>query len=116
MSKFLVMYLAPVAVIEDWMKTDVEIRKPAEEKMRADWDAWMRQHAHALTTTEAAGRTRRVSASGTTDAKNDLMLYSFVEADSHDTVSEMFANHPHLQIPQSTIEITEVRSMGGPQT
>lgn len=115
MAKFIVMYLAPVAVIEMWMKTDVEVRKPAEEKMRAEWDAWMREHAHALTTTEAAGRTKRVTADGTTDSRNDLMLYSVVEADSHDTVAGMFADHPHLQIPQSSIEITEVRSMEAPQ-
>lgn len=43
------------------------------------------------------------------------MLYSIVEADSHDTVAGMFANHPHLQIPQSSIEITEVRLMGPSQ-
>ncbi len=115
MSKFLVMYLVPVAVMEDWKTTDIEVRKPAEEKMRAQWDAWTGEHAHAVTTTEAAGRTRLVSKDGISDTKNDLMLYSIVEAPSHDIVAEMFAAHPHLQIPQSSIEITEVRAMGGPQ-
>ena len=84
MSKFLVMYLVPVAVIEDWKKTDAEIRKPAEEKMREQWDAWMGEHGHAVTATEAAGRTKLVSKDGISDTKNDLMLYSIVEAPSHD--------------------------------
>ncbi len=115
MSKYLVMYLVPVAVIEDWKKTDAETRKPAEEKMREEWGAWMGQHGHAVTATEAAGRTKRVSKDGISDTRNDLMLCSIVEAPSHDAVAQMFAAHPHLQIPQSSIEITEVRAMGGPQ-
>ncbi len=115
MSKFLVMYQVPVAVIENWKTTDVETRKPAEEKMRQQWDAWMGEYGPAVTTTEAAGRTKRVTADGIADTKNDLMLYSTVEAPSHEAAAAMFAAHPHLQIPQSWIEITEVRAMGGPQ-
>ena len=41
LKKFLVLYLVPQTVIADWQKTDPETRKPAEEKMRADWSAWM---------------------------------------------------------------------------
>ena len=41
------------------------------------------------------------------------MLYSFVEAASHEAATKAFENHPHLQIPQSSIEVMEVRSMGG---
>jgi hypothetical protein len=41
------------------------------------------------------------------------MLYSFVEAESHEAAAKAFENHPHLQIPQSSIEVMEVRSMTG---
>ena len=34
MKKFLVTYLAPVSVIDDWKKTEPEKRKAAEEKMQ----------------------------------------------------------------------------------
>jgi hypothetical protein len=34
MKKFLVLYLVPASVLEDWSKTDPEKRKVAEEKMR----------------------------------------------------------------------------------
>jgi hypothetical protein len=40
-------------------------------------------------------------------------LYSFVEAESHDAAARIFENHPHLQIPQSSIEIMHVRPMTG---
>ena len=36
--------------------------------------------------------------------------YATVEADSHDEAAKLFKDHPHLQIPQATIEIMEVRS------
>ncbi len=81
--------------------------------MRAEFGAWMRQHAHMITATEAGGKTKRVSPSGVADAKNDIMLYSFVEAESHDAAARIFEGHPHLQIPQSSIEIMEVKSMTG---
>lgn len=113
MSRFLILYLVPVSVIDDWKKTGIEAREPAERKMRAAWDAWMAENASSIVVTEAAGRTKRVSADGIADARNDLMLYSIVEAASHDEAAKLFANHPHLQIPQSSIEITEVRAIGG---
>jgi len=113
MKKYLVLYLAPASVIEDWSKTDPDKRKTAEEKMRAEWTEWMRSHANMIGETGAGGKTKRVSSSGTSDTKNDIMLYSFVEAESHEAAAKLFEGHPHLQIPQSTIEIMEVRPMGG---
>jgi len=114
LKKFLVLYLVPVDVIAEWGKTDPATRKPAEEKMRAEWGRWMGEHAKMFTLTEAAGKTKAVTASGIVDTKNDIMLYSFVEADSHEDAAKAFAQHPHLGIPQSSIQVMEVRPMGGP--
>ena len=113
MKKFLVLYLAPVSVIEDWSKTDPDKRKAAEEQMRGDWVKWMSDHAKMITDTAAGGKTKRVSSSGTQDTKNDIMLYSFVEAESHEAAAKSFESHPHLQIPQSSIEVMEIRPMTG---
>ena len=110
--KFIALYLAPASVLADWEKTDPEVRKLAEKKMQAEWGKWMSDHAKMLTLTEAGGKTKRVSASGVSDTKNDIMLYSFVEAESHEAAAKLFENHPHLQIPQSSIEVMEVRSVG----
>jgi hypothetical protein len=112
LRKFIALYLAPASVLADWGKTDPETRKLAEQKMQAEWRKWMSGHAKMITLTEAGGRTKRVSASGVSDTKNDIMLYSFVEAQSHEAAAKLFENHPHLQIPQSSIEVMEVRSMG----
>jgi hypothetical protein len=111
-KKFIALYLAPASVLADWAKTDPEVRKAAEQKMQAEWKKWMVDHAKMITLTEAGGKTRRVTASGISDTRNDIMLYSFVEAESHEAAAKLFENHPHLQIPQSSIEVMEVRSMG----
>jgi hypothetical protein len=113
MKKFLVLYMVPVRVIDDWKATDADARRAAEDKMRTQWDEWMREHGGALTETKPAGKTKRIAGDGVADTRNDIMLYSLVEAESHDAAAQMFRNHPHLQIPQSSIEVMEVRSMTG---
>jgi hypothetical protein len=113
MRKFLVLYMAPVKVLEDWQKTDPEERRVREEKMRNDWGKWMSDHAAMIADTGAGGKTKRVQAGGIADVKNDIMLYSFVEAESHEAAAKAFENHPHLGIPQSSVEVMEVRPMIG---
>jgi hypothetical protein len=111
-KKFIALHLAPVSVLADWAKTNPETRKVAEQKMQAEWKQWMSENAKMIALTEAGGKTKRVTASGVSDAKNEIMLYSFVEAQSHEAAAKLFENHPHLQIPQSSIEVMEVRPMG----
>jgi hypothetical protein len=110
-QKFLVLYLIPTSVMEDWAKTDPAIPQPAEQKMHAEWGKWMSEHADMIVSTEAGGKTKRVTASGVSDTKNDIVLCSFVEAESHEAAAKAFENHPHLQIPQSSIEVMCVRPM-----
>ena len=45
MKKFLVTYLAPASVVDEWKKTEPEKRKQDEEKMQGEWKSWMRDHA-----------------------------------------------------------------------
>jgi len=110
-KRFLALYLVPTSVIEDWSKTDPDKRKAAEAKMRTEWNKWMADHAGMIISTEAGGKTKRVSSDGVTEVRNDIMLYAIVEAESHEAVARAFENHPHLQIPQSAIEVMEVRPM-----
>jgi hypothetical protein len=83
-QKFLVLFLIPASVMADWAKTDPTIRQAEEQKMQAAWGKWMGEHAKMIISTEAGGKTKRVTASGVSDTKNDIILCSFVEAESHD--------------------------------
>jgi hypothetical protein len=104
-KKFLVLYLVPASVMEEWSKTDPNDKKAAEEKMRSEWDNWMSTHSKMIISTDAGG--------GVSDTKNDIVLCSIVEAESHEAAAKSFENHPHLQIPQSSIEVMEIRPIGG---
>lgn len=111
--KFLALYLIPASVMADWAKTDPAKRQAEEQKMQAAWGKWMGEHAGMIISTEAGSKTKRVTASGVSDTKNDIVLCSLVEAQSHEAAAKAFENHPHLQIPQSSIEVMYVRPMGG---
>jgi hypothetical protein len=111
MKKFLVFYFIPASVMAGWSQTDASTRKAGETKMRAEWDRWLSDHADMVKITEVGGKTKRVSSNGVSDTKNDIILYSFVEAESHEAAAKSFENHPHLQIPQSFIEVMEVKPM-----
>lgn len=114
MQKFLVLYLTPAAVLQEWTETDPEVRKAEEEKMKGEWEAWMSEHRDALAgVTAGIGKTKRVTSQGTVDTKNDIMLYSVVEASSHEAAAALFEHHPHLQIPQASIEIMPVNPLPG---
>jgi hypothetical protein len=114
MPKFLVTYLAPASVIDEWKKTDPEKRKAAEGKMQGEWKTWMSDHAKIFADNGAGvGKTKRVTAQGSTDTKNDIMLYAIIEAETHEAAAKFFERHPHLQIPQSSIEIMEIHALRG---
>lgn len=111
MKKFLVLYLAPQSVLEDWKKKPAEERKEAEGKMMQEWKSWMAAHGKMFADPGAgAGKTKRVAAQGVSDVKNDVMLYAIAEAESHEAAARAFEGHPHLQIPQATIEVMELNA------
>jgi len=111
LNKFIALYSIPASVMADWVKTDPEKRKPVEEKMKAEWQQWMGDHGKTVKLTEAVGKTKRITASGISDGKNDICLYTLIEAESHEAAAKIFENHPHLQIPQAIIEVMPVRGL-----
>jgi hypothetical protein len=114
MKRFLVTYLVPASVMADWKKTDPAQRKEAETKMQAEWKKWMTENTGVFVDAGAGvGKTKLVNKQGTSDTKNDIMLYSVVEAESHEAAAKTFEGHPHLQIPQSSIEVMEIHSLQG---
>ena len=107
----MVLYEMPVAGLEEWMKKPEADRKSEEDGLKAEWDAWLAAHASAVMNTVSVGKTKRVSAGGVEDAKNDIMLSSYAQGESAEAVADAFKDHPHLKIPGATIEIMEVKPM-----
>ncbi len=111
MNKFLVLYCTPVAVLDKWMQTPAEERKEMEKKMETDWNEWMASHKEHVLETAGAGKTKLVTASGTTDIKNDIMMYSLVQGESAESVAQMFEGHPHFGIPEATIQVMPANAL-----
>ena len=114
MQKFLVLYMAPATLMSEWMQKPEAERKAAEQKMRGEWGVWMQAHKGLLTgMTAGTGKTKRVTAQGTEDVKNDIMLYSIAEGTSPDEVAKAFETHPHFGIPNATIEVMPINPLPG---
>jgi hypothetical protein len=113
MKYFTVLYIAPVNTLDEWMKKPETERKEVEAKMQQEWGTWLSEHKDAVLNTISFGVTKRVSKNGIEDARNGLMLSSYVAAESLEAVAELFKDHPHLGIPGATIEIMEARPMSG---
>ncbi len=80
--------------------------------MREEWQSWIKAHEKMLPEKAlGVGKTKRVTTKGISDTKNNVMLYSIVEADTHKAAAKLFENHPHLQIPQSSIEIMVINPL-----
>ena len=109
--KFLVTYQMPHAGLDEWMNTPEEERKAAEQHMREAWDVWMGLHKGAFIETAGVGKPKRVTAGSVEDGRNDLMLYSVVEAESLDAAAALFKDHPHFGIPGSWIEVMPTQSI-----
>ncbi len=111
MNRFIVLFLAPTATLDAWMKTPEAEREAGEKKMREEWNTWMAAHSSMVKETSAAGKTKRVSEKGVEDARNEIMLYSIVEAESHEAAAKAYEGHPHFGIPGATIEVMAIRAM-----
>ena len=112
MKKFIVFYLIPQQTMAEWKNIDAQQREASEKKMMDDWAKWSADHSAMILSTEVGGQTKRATAAGVSDMKNDIVVFSFVQGDSHESVMKAFATHPHLQIPHASIEVMEVKPMG----
>jgi hypothetical protein len=106
--KFFVTYQMPHTNLDEWMKMPEDERKAQEKDMQSEWNAWMEAHKGSMVETAGVGKPKRITAAGVEDSRNDLMMYSFVEAESLEAAANMFEGHPHFGIPGGWIEVMPV--------
>ena len=112
MDKFLVIYRAPNAVVDEWMTKPEQERKAGEAEMMEAWGKWMSVNGSSVTDKGGgAGKPKVISSSGVKDSRNDILMYQVVQADSADAAAKMFVGHPHFVIPQATIEVMPLKAM-----
>jgi hypothetical protein len=106
--KFFVTYQMPHSGLDAWMQLPEAERKAQELEMQTNWNTWLAAHAGVISETAGIGKPKRITAAGVEDARNDIMMYSFIEAESLDAAAEIFKDHPHFGIPGAWIEVMSV--------
>ena len=99
----------------EWDALPEAQRRAKEQEGIAAWKAWVEKHQAALVTMGGPlGKTKKVSANGSTDISNQLAAFTVVRADSHEAAAKMFLNHPHFAIfPGDSIEIMPILPIPG---
>lgn len=111
MKKFMAIYMAPAAAIEQAMKAT-----PAEMKAGMDeWMKWSKAHENAIVDLGTPlGKTKRVTSSGVSDSKNEMTGYTIVQGETADAVTKMFKDHPHFKMGAGvTVDVMELVSIPG---
>ena len=109
MKKYFALYLVPSAVTAEWRKmTDEEKKKEGME----EWNKWMKDHQKNFADMGSPlGKTKKITAEGITDTKNDIIGYGIVKAESHEAAAKLFSDNPQMKIPGGSVEIMEVIEM-----
>lgn len=113
MKKFFAIYLGAAANMEKWKAMDETRRKEAENTGIEAWSRWGTTNAKSIVDHGSPlGKTKRISAKGISDTKNEMAAYTIVEAESHEAAARMFENHPHFTIfPGDAVEVMECLPM-----
>lgn len=99
----------------EWDAMDEGKRKALEASGMKAWHDWMTAKSSAIVETGGPlGKTKRVSAAGVSDTKNNMAGYVVVKAESQDAAAKMFEKHPSFAIfPGEGVEIMEILPIPG---
>lgn len=113
MKEFLAIYLGTAEALQEWKQMEDSLRKRQEKMGKEAWSKWTKDNEAAiLDIGTPIGKTKRVSAVGIANSKNEIGGYTIVQAESHEAAAKLFINHPHFMIfPGSSVEIMECLPM-----
>jgi hypothetical protein len=115
MKHFMAVYTGTPAKLDAYQRQfpDPEKRKAHEKKGMEAWEKWAKDHEKSIVDEGAPlGKTKRASAEGIADIRNNLAAYTIVKAESQEAAAKMFLNHPHFTIfPGDGVEIMECLPM-----
>jgi hypothetical protein len=111
MSRYIVLYHAPLDVAQRFARAT-----PEEAALGLkDWIDWSEKLGSALVDPgRPLGVSRRITQSGVTDGREDIIGMSVLEAESMDEALSMVENHHHLRWADEC-SITVLEEMGIPE-
>lgn len=109
MKEFLAIYLGSASAMEGWKNMNEDLRQRQERAGKEAWQKWAKNNEAAiLDIGTPLGKTKRVSAQGISERKNQIGAYTIVQAKSHQDAAKLFEMHPHFMIfPGEAVEIME---------
>lgn len=115
MKKFLAIYLGSAEALAKWRAQDEATKKAAEQAGMAAWMKWATDNkASIVEIGSPLGKTKKISAQGISDTRNELGAYTVVQAESHEEAAKLFLNHPHFTMfPGESIEVMECLEIPG---
>ncbi|MEO8187990.1 MAG: hypothetical protein ABI580_11575 [Burkholderiaceae bacterium] len=113
MKNFLATYMGSASAIAEWKKMDEDKRKQREAAGMEAWFKWGTVNQKSIVDQGTPlGKTKRISAQGISDTKNEVAGYTIVQAESHEAAAKLFENHPHFtQFPGDSVEVMECLPM-----
>ena len=117
MKNFLAIYLGSPgsAKFNEFIAMEEGKRKKIEAQGIQAWGDWMKKHSAVIVDTGGPlGKTKKASAQGISDTKNNLSGFVVITAESHEAAAKLFEKHPHFSIfPGDSVEIMEVLPIPG---
>ena len=109
MRKFMAVFTGSPESMARWQALDEAERKRREAEGMKAWHQWGEKLGDTIVDDGAPlGKTKRVTADGIADIRNNLAAYTVVQAESHEAAAQLFESHPHFSIfPGEGVEIME---------
>jgi hypothetical protein len=115
MKQFLATYMGSASALEKsgWNAMDADKRKQKEKAGKEAWGKWAKANEKSIVSHGSpVGKTKRISAQGIADIRNEIAAYTIVQAESHEAAAKLFENHPHFTIfPGEAVEVMECLPM-----
>lgn len=107
MKNYLAVFLGKPDAMGEWMARPD--RAELEKQGMEAWMQWAQAHQGDIVNMGSPlGKTKKVSAAGVEDIRNEMGAWCVVQADSYEAAAAIFANHPHFTIfPGDRIEVME---------
>ena len=98
-----------------WMALPEAERRAKEREGMAAWKAWVERHRAAVSAMGGPlGRTKKITAAGIEDVRNEMAAFMVVRAESHEAAARLFEQHPHFTVfPGESVEIMPVLPIPG---
>jgi hypothetical protein len=110
MPKFIVLYRSPFSPEEQLANAD---QAQAQAGVEA-WMAWAREAGDAVVDLGMPmGSGRHLDGTAVTSSESDVAGYSILQADSLDDVVKLLERHPHLGVPENSLEVQPILAMPG---